>query len=41
VGAVVDIYALSQTRKIICTTKSSFAKMAAMIGHEKEIIEVC
>lgn len=40
-GAVVDIYALSQTRKIICTTRSSFAKMAALIGEEKEIIEVC
>ncbi len=40
VGAVVDIYALSKTRSIICTTKSSFAKMAAMIGPEKEIIEV-
>jgi hypothetical protein len=39
-GAVVDIYALSRTQKIICTTKSSFAKMAAMIGLEKEIIEV-
>ncbi len=40
VGAVVDIYALSKTRTIICTTKSSFAKMAAMIGPKKEIIEV-
>lgn len=40
VGAVVDIYALSKTRTIICTTKSSFAKMAAMIGDPKEIIEV-
>ena len=40
-GAVVDIYALSKTRKIICTTRSSFAKMAALLGEEKEIIEVC
>ncbi|GHB56836.1 hypothetical protein [Persicitalea jodogahamensis] len=40
-GAVVDIYALSQTKKIICTTRSSFAQMAALIGAEKEIIEVC
>lgn len=40
-GAVVDIYALSKTKKIICTTRSSFAKMAALIGENKEIIEVC
>ncbi len=40
-GAVVDIYALSRTKKIICTTRSSFAQMAALIGDEKEIIEVC
>jgi hypothetical protein len=40
IGAVTDIYCLARTRKIICSTKSSFATTAALIGQQKEIIEV-
>lgn len=39
-GAIVDIYCLAATRKILCSTKSSFATTAALIGPRKELIEV-
>ena len=39
-GAVTDIYCLAKTRIIICSSKSSFATTALLIGKQKEIIEV-
>lgn len=39
-GAVTDIYCLAHTHKIICSSKSSFATTALLIGKPKEIIEV-
>lgn len=39
-GAILDIYLLAQTTKIIANSKSSFAVMASKIGQLKEIIEV-
>lgn len=39
-GAILDIYLLAKTNKIIANSKSSFAVMASKIGKLKEIIEV-
>lgn len=39
-GAVTDIYCLARTHKIICSSRSSFATTAQLIGKQKEIIEV-
>ncbi|SOE23310.1 hypothetical protein SAMN06298216_3701 [Spirosomataceae bacterium TFI 002] len=39
-GAILDIYLLAKTEKIIANSKSSFAVLASKIGKNKEIIEV-
>lgn len=40
IGAMLDIYLLAETVKIIANSKSSFAVLASKLGRKKEIIEV-